>query len=370
MNIDLNCRTLSVDIIEVSDRLRHLDDAKVGEIADSMKALGQINPIIVRDLNCDGAQMILVAGHHRLAAARLIGMKEVDVVIVEGEDVECRLWEIAENLHRAELADGERREHIAEWIKLTEAKGVSSQVGTKPNGGRPESGINAAAREIGVKKSEAHRAVKIMEKVTAVAVEAAKAAGIWDNTSAMEKVASYADDDQVEAVEAIVAEKAAPKPKRQPETVILSADEYRVAMDEAAVKAPPFVFAEFRTPEEEERDREDGAERFIANREERRNKGPVRESALLAAWTRAPDAERAEFMRKVGDSIVAALTPAQLHAAHKLHNARAEHARRKGRGTEEAERVKAEDRARQKRYAQVKEQDLARKKRYEAESAA
>jgi ParB family chromosome partitioning protein len=32
---------------------------------------------------------------------------------------DARLWEIAENLHRAELTFAERAEHVAEWIAIT-----------------------------------------------------------------------------------------------------------------------------------------------------------------------------------------------------------------------------------------------------------
>lgn len=35
---------------------------------------------------------------------------------------DARLWEIAENLHRAELTVQERAEHIAEWVRLTGEK--------------------------------------------------------------------------------------------------------------------------------------------------------------------------------------------------------------------------------------------------------
>jgi hypothetical protein len=57
---------------------------------------------------------------------------------------ESRLWEIAENLHRAELTKLERDSNIAEWIKITER--VSAQVAAKPQGGRPEGGVRAASR--------------------------------------------------------------------------------------------------------------------------------------------------------------------------------------------------------------------------------
>lgn len=55
--------------------------------------------------------------------------------------------EIAENLHRAELSKLERSNEIAEWVKLCDD--LNSQVAKKPQGGRPEGGVNAASRELG-----------------------------------------------------------------------------------------------------------------------------------------------------------------------------------------------------------------------------
>jgi len=51
-------------------------------------------------------------------------------VEVDADDIDAQLWEIAENLHRAELSALERNDHIARWIELSEQK-VSSQVATK-----------------------------------------------------------------------------------------------------------------------------------------------------------------------------------------------------------------------------------------------
>ena len=85
------------------------------------------------------------------------------------DEIEARLWEISENLHRAELPPVERAEQIAEWVRLTEAKAVSSHDATKLSSrgrageGRPEGGINAASRDLGISKDAAHRAVKIAE---------------------------------------------------------------------------------------------------------------------------------------------------------------------------------------------------------------
>jgi hypothetical protein len=66
-----------------------------------------------------------------------------------------RLWEIAENLHRADLTVAERAAHIAEWVRLT-GENVKAQVaplGKPHDPGRKNQGINAAVRELGIDRS-------------------------------------------------------------------------------------------------------------------------------------------------------------------------------------------------------------------------
>jgi hypothetical protein len=68
--------------------------------------------------------------------------------------------EVSENLHRADLTKLERAEHTAEWVKLTEekhSKEVFGQPAQKPNRGRPEGGLSAAVKELGIERTEARR---------------------------------------------------------------------------------------------------------------------------------------------------------------------------------------------------------------------
>ncbi len=105
---------------------------------------------------------------HRIEAFRLLGRPEIDAVFFNGSDVEAELWEISENLHRSELTKLEYGEQVARWIELKNVEGVLGQVDPKPHGGRPESGLRAAARELPLdgttdeaKRSDARRALKI-----------------------------------------------------------------------------------------------------------------------------------------------------------------------------------------------------------------
>jgi len=88
---------------------------------------------------------------------------------------------VAENLQRAELTKLQHDEQVAEWIRLTEV-GLS-QVATNPRGGRPGA-VTAAAKEIGVDKDAAHRAVKV-DSLSPEAKAAAVEHGLDNNRSAL-----------------------------------------------------------------------------------------------------------------------------------------------------------------------------------------
>ena len=96
----------------------------------------------------------------------------------------------------------------------------ASQVETHGKAGQQPGGVNAAARELGISKSEAHRSIKI-DDITPEAMEAAAAAGLKSQADLL-MLATYSDEEQVEAVAEIVKKKAAakatPKPKWTPTT--------------------------------------------------------------------------------------------------------------------------------------------------------
>lgn len=211
--------------IKVGTRLRALDQEAVRVLAESMKAVGLKTPISVRR-NPQGYE--LVTGLHRFEAARQLRWPEISATIVVGSDVDARKWQIAENLHRAELTPLERAEHVAEWIRLTE-KEVSAQVAPKPQGGRPESGIRAAARELGIERTDAQRSIKI-DSITPEAKEAAREAGIDKNQSKLLAVAGRPPEQQVAGIVEI-AKRARRSPDRRQAEKRRREDARQVARD-------------------------------------------------------------------------------------------------------------------------------------------
>ncbi len=179
------------DGVIVSKRLRPLNEAAVQSLMSSIADIGLQTPITIRivpEMDVGGRAEtdapVLVAGAHRLEAVKRLGWDFVDAYVFDGDDRDARMWEIAENLHRADLTALERAEQVAEWVRLAGAREVSRQVDAKPVGGRPEGGRRAAAREIGISEPQARRAEKI-DGLAPAAKEAAIAVGLDRNQSAL-----------------------------------------------------------------------------------------------------------------------------------------------------------------------------------------
>ena len=105
--------------VKVGKRMRQLDEDKVLELMSSYRESGQINPISL------DKELTLLAGHHRLEAARKLGWKTIDAKIFDADDLHKRLIEISENLIRNDLCYIGTAEHIVERENILTALGLS-----------------------------------------------------------------------------------------------------------------------------------------------------------------------------------------------------------------------------------------------------
>jgi ParB/RepB/Spo0J family partition protein len=193
-------RVLAEYVTVGANPLRPLNGEEVKRLAASMERIGLMTPITVRyhadRPSSDGAvdSYDLIAGRHRLAAALSLGWDEIDAIEIKCSDLDAKLWEIAENLHRAELTKLQHDEQVALWIKLTDEKqkADASGVRTHQKAGQQSGGINAAAREIGVKKTAAHEAIKVASLSDEAKAAAAKH-GLDNNRSALLDAARESD---------------------------------------------------------------------------------------------------------------------------------------------------------------------------------
>ena len=80
---------------------KYFDDAALAELAESIRLHGIIPPLTVRKLSSGYYQ--LIAGERRWRAARLAGLKEVPVVVMEADDRKAAELAMIENLQREDL---------------------------------------------------------------------------------------------------------------------------------------------------------------------------------------------------------------------------------------------------------------------------
>lgn len=92
-DVQLNVEYISVDhLIPYAKNARTHSDAQVAQIAGSMTEFGFVNPILIGD---DGG---IIAGHGRLMAARMLGIKEVPTIRLSHlSEVQRRALVIADN---------------------------------------------------------------------------------------------------------------------------------------------------------------------------------------------------------------------------------------------------------------------------------
>ncbi|MFN8586687.1 MAG: ParB/RepB/Spo0J family partition protein [Candidatus Eisenbacteria bacterium] len=108
---------------------KRFDDESLKELADSIRASGILQPVIVRKRGANDYQ--LVAGERRLRAAHLAGLTKVPAIVRDYSDTEMMELALIENIQREDLdpIDEARAYHaLIEKVGLTHDQ-VSERVG-------------------------------------------------------------------------------------------------------------------------------------------------------------------------------------------------------------------------------------------------
>ena len=103
-------RTLPVDALAPGkfQPRKTMDDGKLNELAESIKAQGVIQPIVVRKVAREGSRnggktYEIIAGERRWRATKLAGLAEIPVVIREVDDRTVIAMALIENIQREDL---------------------------------------------------------------------------------------------------------------------------------------------------------------------------------------------------------------------------------------------------------------------------
>ena len=126
---------------------KHFDEESLQELADSITEHGIIQPLTVRKLSSGYYQII--AGERRWRAARLAGLQEVPVIVMEADDRKAAELAMIENLQRADLNP---MEEAAGFQSLIETYHMTQEEAAQ-RVGKSRSAVTNALRLLGLSPS-------------------------------------------------------------------------------------------------------------------------------------------------------------------------------------------------------------------------
>jgi ParB/RepB/Spo0J family partition protein len=183
--------------LQIFSKRRPVDPERVCLLAASISRIGLRTPITVRLRLARPSGAELIAGLHRVEAAKLLGWTSIAAVPLNDDEGASRLWKLEENLQRAELNALDHAEHITAWMTLARSNQISGQV-VRKSAGRPESGIALAARSLPVagmteeaRRKAVERAINI-ERIADEAKSLARTLGLANNQAALLAIAKQA----------------------------------------------------------------------------------------------------------------------------------------------------------------------------------
>ncbi len=135
---------IKISDIKIGSRIRSLNLDKVKTLADSIKEIGLIHPILLNKEN------ELISGLHRLEAYKLLELVDIEYNYTEDDNkLKQRLMEIDENLIRNELGYIDRGEHLKERKEIYE----ELYPGTRHGGDRKSEEIKTRLAQVDSEKS-------------------------------------------------------------------------------------------------------------------------------------------------------------------------------------------------------------------------
>ena len=207
---------IRISEIKINPGRRDTQQRNVEELARSIAAVGLMNPVTVTQDNT------LIAGLHRLEAAKLLGWTEIECTVSGADGLQAELAEIDENFVRAGLSHRELGDLLLRRKELYEAIHPETRQGQR-NGQTAKNDkltVLAAkpfsedtADKLGISKRTVERLVQTAANLTPEAKKTIRDAGDKITKGDALKISRLPPDQQAEA--AAVLTIAAPTPKKQ-----------------------------------------------------------------------------------------------------------------------------------------------------------
>lgn len=142
-----------------------VDDDKMLELVESIKANGVLSPVLIRPCGNDLYEMI--SGHRRLHAAKLAGLTAIPSIIREMTDDEATIAMVDANIQREELLPSEKAWAYKMKLEAMKHQGdrtdiTSGQIGQKLTGAVSR---DILAEQVGESSKQVQRYVRLTELV-------------------------------------------------------------------------------------------------------------------------------------------------------------------------------------------------------------
>ena len=197
---------IKISDIKINPGRREAEPRAVEELAKSISAVGLMNPVTLDQNNT------LIAGLHRLEAAKLLGWTEIECTAMGMDDVQAELAEIDENIVRTRLNRQElceqllRRKEIYETLHPETRHGMrNGQTAKNANLATLETKSFAedTAEKTGMSKRAVSRLLQIANNLTGDARRIVETHNMTQDTAL--KLSRLQHDEQVEAASMLAA---------------------------------------------------------------------------------------------------------------------------------------------------------------------
>lgn len=120
--------TIEVNLKELHEFKNHpfrvIDDEKMQELAESIKANGVLSPALVRKRSEGGYE--LISGHRRKRACEMAGLSKMPVIVKELSDDEATIIMVDANIQREEILPSEKAFAFKMKMEAMSHQGVSN----------------------------------------------------------------------------------------------------------------------------------------------------------------------------------------------------------------------------------------------------
>jgi len=191
--------------VVLPDKHRPISQQTVDLLKESISRIGLQYPIGVLQYDGDDDEMwgkfIVNVGNHRYEALRQLGIDRIPLVCFT-DPAEAALWEIDENLCRAELSPAEEADHLKRRKELFKSQSGKSSPSL---GGRGKTGFaKDTAQATGKSKRAINQAIRRAEKIVPDLLEEVKGTPI-DKGVELDALAKLPEVEQRRVVEEVKA---------------------------------------------------------------------------------------------------------------------------------------------------------------------